>query len=147
MPACLIVLNHATHVACVSGGLPPLAVQKEKKERRARKFPFRFFPFLFSPLFVKVPLFVLRLFFPSGGASRFLSSPRCKRQQGLDAEDHRGGVGELHLRDVQPLLRVHPLLRFQDLLHEELLQPLVGQVDAQPSHQKLRANGGPTEGG
>mmetsp|Transcript_111708 Transcript_111708/g.266469 ORF Transcript_111708/g.266469 Transcript_111708/m.266469 type:complete len:498 (-) Transcript_111708:1172-2665(-) len=54
-----------------------------------------------------------------------------KLQQGLDAEDHRGGVGELHLRDVQPLLRVHPLLGFQNLLHEELLQPLVGQVDAQ----------------
>mmetsp|Transcript_77324 Transcript_77324/g.226765 ORF Transcript_77324/g.226765 Transcript_77324/m.226765 type:complete len:484 (+) Transcript_77324:2140-3591(+) len=49
----------------------------------------------------------------------------------LDALYHRLVVWELPLADVQPLLRIGPLLGFENLLDEELLQPLVRQVDAE----------------
>mmetsp|Transcript_7323 Transcript_7323/g.19666 ORF Transcript_7323/g.19666 Transcript_7323/m.19666 type:complete len:955 (-) Transcript_7323:1494-4358(-) len=48
-----------------------------------------------------------------------------------DAVDDGRGVRELKPADVQALLRVGPLLSLQDLLAEELLESLVGQVDAE----------------
>mmetsp|Transcript_10868 Transcript_10868/g.23091 ORF Transcript_10868/g.23091 Transcript_10868/m.23091 type:complete len:249 (-) Transcript_10868:63-809(-) len=48
----------------------------------------------------------------------------------LDAQNHRRGVWQVHLQYREPLLFVHSLLRLEDLLHEELLQAFVRQVDA-----------------
>mmetsp|Transcript_127600 Transcript_127600/g.272050 ORF Transcript_127600/g.272050 Transcript_127600/m.272050 type:complete len:442 (+) Transcript_127600:2388-3713(+) len=53
------------------------------------------------------------------------------RHDALDAHDHRLGVRQRDFTDVETLLSIRALLCLEDLLDEELLEPLIGQVDAE----------------